>query len=127
MVVSHANGESELVSRFTLTLRKEDVYLNVGASCEHGYPVVKGNCFISEHDEQGDEMIPQYFVDEEGAIVEDLLCLLIFLECWVSSVCYNWENATWRQQNIQEVYDHFEKDGLDKFMPGWDTVDMHSW
>lgn len=50
--MSHADGESELVSRFTLTVRKEDVFLNVGASCEWGYPVVKGNCFISGHDEQ---------------------------------------------------------------------------
>ena len=125
MVVSHADGVRELVSRFTLTIRKEDVYLNVGASCERGYPVVKGNCFISEHDEQGEEMIPQYCVDEEGMMVEDLLCLLIFLKCWVSSACYNWENATWRQRNIQEVYDRFEEDGLNEFVPGWGTVGMH--
>lgn len=59
MVVSHVDGEeAEFVSRFTLTTRREDVYLNLGASCERGYPVVKGNCFISEHDEHGDEVIP---------------------------------------------------------------------
>lgn len=73
MAVSHADGESELVSRLTLSVRKEDVYLNVGASCERGYQVVKGNCFISEHDEHGDEMVPQYCVDEEEVMVEDLL------------------------------------------------------
>lgn len=52
MVVSHVEGEGELVSRFTLTVRREDVFLNVGASCERGYPVVKGNCSISEHDDR---------------------------------------------------------------------------
>lgn len=46
MVVSHVDGEAEFVSRFTLTTRGEDVYLNLGASCEQGYPVVKGN-FLS--------------------------------------------------------------------------------
>lgn len=88
--------------------------------------MVKGNCFVSEHDEQGDEMVPQYSVDER-VMVEDLLCLLIFLECWVSGVCYNWENVTWKQRNIQEMYGNIEKDGLDKLVPGWDTVDMHFW
>lgn len=124
MVVSHVDGEAEFVSRFTLTTRREDVYLNLGASCERGYPVVKGNCFISEHDEHGDEVIPQYCV-KEGVMVEDLLCLLIFLDCWVSEVWNNWEDATQRRRYIQELYGRFEKDGLSEFVPGWDTVGMH--
>lgn len=124
MVVSHVDGEAEFVSRFTLTTRREDVYLNLGASCERGYPVVKGNCFICEHDEHGNEVIPQYCV-EEGVMVEDLLCLLIFLDCWVSEVWNDWEDATQRRRYIQELYGRFEKDGLSEFVPGWDTVGMH--
>jgi hypothetical protein len=78
MVVSHVEGEAGPVSRFILTVKRGNVYLNLGASYERGYPVVKGKCFISEHDERGDEVIPQYCV-EEGMIIEDLLC---FLNLW---------------------------------------------
>lgn len=59
IVVSHVEGDAEFVSRFTLTVRREDVYLTLEASCERGYPVVKGNCFINKHDERGDEVVPQ--------------------------------------------------------------------
>lgn len=65
MVVAHVDGEREggergrkLVSRFTLTVRRENICLNMGASSERGYPVVKGECFISEHDEGGNEVVP---------------------------------------------------------------------
>ena len=58
-------------------------------------------------------------------MVEDLLCLLIFLDCWVSEVWNDWEDATQRRWYIQELYGRFEKDGLSEFVPGWDTVGMH--
>lgn len=141
MVVSHAEGEREgeggsrremegkLVSRFTLTVRRENICLNMAASSERGYPVVKGECFISEHDEGGNEVVPEYCaVEEEGAVmVADLLCLLVFLDCWVSEegLC-DWEDVTRRERQIREVYSSFEKDGLDAFVPGWETVGMSS-
>ena len=134
MVVSHAEMEREgeergrkLVSRFTLTVRRENICLNMGASSERGYPVVKGECFISEHDEGGNEVVPEYCaVEGEGAVmVEDLLCLLVFLDCWVSEegLC-DWEDVTRRGRHIREVYSCFENDGLNAFVPGWETVGM---
>ena len=133
MVVSHAEIEREeeggrkLVSRFTLTVRREDICLNLGASSERGYPVVKGECFISEHDEGGNEVVPEYCaVEGEGTVmVEDLLCLLVFLDCWVSEegLC-DWEDVTRRGRHIREVYSCFENDGLNAFVPGWETVGM---
>ena len=122
IVVSHIRGEDELVSRFTLMARREEICLNAGASYELGYPVVKANCSITEHDECGNEIVPQYCAKEEGVMVENLLSLLIFLECWVSEVWHDWEDATQRWQCIQEVYARFEQDGLNWFVPGWETI-----
>lgn len=121
MVVSCTEGEDELVARFTLTVRREDICLNAGDSWELGYPVIKGFFLITEHDKRGDEVVPQYSA-KEGVIVEDLLCLLIFLECWVSEVWYDWEDATRRRQCIQELHARFEQDGLNLFVPGWEIV-----
>lgn len=41
---------------------------NVGASCELGCPVVKGNCSITEHNECENEVVPQYGVKEEEVL-----------------------------------------------------------
>lgn len=62
----------------------------------------------------------QYCV--EGVTVEDLLCLLIFLDCWVSEDWYDWEDATRRRRYIQEVCGRFEKERSNEFVPVWRTV-----
>lgn len=61
-------------------------------------------------------MVPQYCVEEEGVMVEDLLCLWIFLECWVSEVWCDWADATRKRQYIRKVYGRSEKDGLNEFV-----------